>query len=215
MKKTLYSLMLDEDVVGEIDFLARRSGLTRSGLINEILADYVQVLTPERRINQVLQEVQQLLESSRQLAPYFAPNTMSMSAKSSLAYKYRPTVKYEVELYRSNNGNSGALSVVFRTQSTQLIDAMTDFFCLWKQMEDQWFTSHGLAPRDYELYPGKFVRSISMEGGGRSTQESAQAIAAYVQNFDNLLKAYVAGDCSEHDLSVLYREAMDRLPVCL
>ena len=215
MKKTLYSLMLDPGVVAEIDYLARRSGLTRSGLINEILADYVQVLTPERRINQVLQEVEQLLEGSRQLAPYFAPNTMSMSAKSSLTYKYRPTVKYEVELYRSHNGNSGELSVVFRTQSAELIDAMTNFFCLWKQVEDSWFTAHGLVPRQYQLYPGKFVRSIHIDGGGLGTEAAAQSIADYVQSFDTLLKSYLAGSCSDAELPGLYGEAMDRLPVSL
>ena len=41
MKKTLYSLMLDDDVVREVDALAHRRGVSRSGLINEILADYV------------------------------------------------------------------------------------------------------------------------------------------------------------------------------
>ena len=50
MKKTLYSLMLNEEVVREIDALAHQLGTNRSALINQILADYTSVLTPERRI---------------------------------------------------------------------------------------------------------------------------------------------------------------------
>ena len=49
MKKTLYSLMLDEQVVRHVDALAHRMGTNRSNLINQILAEYVDYVTPERR----------------------------------------------------------------------------------------------------------------------------------------------------------------------
>ena len=131
MKKTLYSLMLSEEVVREVDALAHRLGTNRSNLINQILADYVSVTTPERRINDIFQAVEQMLAPSRELVPFFAPNALTMSLKSSLEYKYRPTVKYEVQLFRSGEGSLGELSVVFRTQSAALIEEMTGFFRLW------------------------------------------------------------------------------------
>lgn len=53
MKKTLYSLMLNEEVVREVDALAHRLGTSRSNLINQILAEYVNYTTPERRINDI------------------------------------------------------------------------------------------------------------------------------------------------------------------
>ena len=101
MKKTLYSLMLNDEVVREVDALAHSLGTNRSNLINQILAEYVNYTTPERRINDVLSAISELMAPSRELVPFFAPNSFSMSLKSSLEYKYRPTVKYEVELYRS------------------------------------------------------------------------------------------------------------------
>ena len=100
MKKTLYSLMLSEDVVREVDALAHRLGTSRSNLINQILAEYVDYTTPERRISDIFSAMEQLISPSRELVPFFAPNSQSMSLKSSLEYKYRPTVKYEVELSR-------------------------------------------------------------------------------------------------------------------
>ena len=96
MKKTLYSLMLSDEVVREVDSLAHRLGTNRSNLINQILAEYVNYTTPERRINEILSAMEQLMSPSRELVPFFTPNSFSMSLKSSLEYKYRPTVKYEV-----------------------------------------------------------------------------------------------------------------------
>ncbi len=88
MKKTLYSLMLDEEVVREIDRMAHRMGTNRSALINQILADYTSVVTPERRIENIFHEIEQLVAPARDLVPFFAPHTTSMSLKSSLEYKY-------------------------------------------------------------------------------------------------------------------------------
>lgn len=53
MKKTLYSLMLSDEVVAEVDRLAHRLGTNRSNLINQILAEHVGFVTPERRINDI------------------------------------------------------------------------------------------------------------------------------------------------------------------
>ena len=136
MKKTLYSLMLNEEVVREVDALAHRTGTNRSNLINQILAEYVDYTTPERRINDIFTAMERLMSPQRDLVPFFAPNTFSMSLKSSLQYKYRPTVKYEVELYRGGGDSIGELSVAYRTQSAGLIEAMTAFFRLWKRLRN-------------------------------------------------------------------------------
>ena len=58
LKKTLYSLMLNDEVVREVDALAHRMGTNRSSLINQILADYVDLTTPERRINDVFSAIE-------------------------------------------------------------------------------------------------------------------------------------------------------------
>ena len=129
MKKNLYSLTLSDEVVREVDALAHRLGTNRSALVNRILSEYVSVPTPERRINDIFEAIEALVSPSRELVPFFAPNSQSMSLKSSLAYKYRPTVKYEVDL-DGGEDTLGTLNVVFRTQSAELIAALTDFFRL-------------------------------------------------------------------------------------
>ena len=204
MKKTLYSLVLNDEVVREVDALAHRMGTNRSNLINQILAEYVNYTTPEQRINEVLSAIEQLMAPSRDLVPFFSPNSYSMSLKSSLEYKYRPTVKYEVELYRGAGEQIGELTVLFRTQSMALIQGMTDFFRLWKQIEDAHLQPLTGTKIDYALYEGKFVRSIAAPDKDCSTQELASALSDYITLFDKLLKGYLADRYSPHEIEGAY-----------
>ena len=213
MKKTLYNLMLNDEVVREIDARAHRMGTNRSALINQILAEYVDYTTPERRINDVLSAIKALMQPSRELVPFFAPNSFSMSLKSSLEYKYRPTVKYEVELFRGREESIGQLSVVFRTQSMALINAMTEFFRLWKQIEDAHLRPLTGARIDYALYDGKFVRSIAAPDKDCSTDELAGALSEYIKLFDKLMKAYLAGRLDAHDVEAAYFSQMRNAPI--
>ena len=204
MKKTLYSLVLNDEVVREVDALAHRMGTNRSNLINQILAEYVNYTTPEQRINEVLSAIEQLMAPSRDLVPFFSPNSYSMSLKSSLEYKYRPTVKYEVELYRGAGESIGELTVLFRTQSMALIQGMTEFFRLWKQIEDAHLQPLTGTKIDYALYEGKFVRSIAAPDKDCSTQELASALSDYITLFDKLLKGYLADRYSPHEIEGAY-----------
>lgn len=206
MKKTLYSLMLNEEVVREIDRMAHRMGTNRSALINQILADYTSVVTPERRIESIFHEIEQLVAPARDLVPFFAPHTTSMSLKSSLEYKYRPTVKYEVDLSSGDSQTMGTLNIVFRTQSAALIAAMTNFFRLWVQIEDRCLAPLLGSSIACALYDGRFVRPLAMPRGKSLTADDvAGAISAYVQLFDRLLKGYLDGSLTASDVEMAYR----------
>ena len=206
MKKTLYSLMLSDDVVREIDILAHRMGTNRSNLVNQILAERVSLRTPEQQINDIFRELHELLSPSRDIVPFFEPNTPTMSLKSCLEYKYRPTVRYEVELFGTLRGNAvGGLSVIFRTQSAALIDAMASFFRLYKHIEDTYLAS-GFR-HDYALYDGKFERSIVCTRD-MTSRELALAINNYVTLFDTLMKRYISGAINADRVAAEYASAL-------
>ena len=205
MKKTLYSLMLNEEVVREVDALAHRLGTSRSNLINQILAEYVNYTTPERRINDIFSALEQLISPSRELVPFFSPNSSTMSLKSSLQYKYRPTVKYELELHGGDENSIGEL--------TALIRAMTEFFRLWKRVEDAHLPAG--TERQYALYDGKFVRSIAPPTKDCTADELAQAISEYIQLFDRLMKGYVSGEMDARAIEREWFTAMRRAAVLI
>lgn len=203
--------MLSDDVVRAVDELAHSLGTNRSSLINQILADYVSITTPERRINDIFHAVEQMLAPSRELVPFFSPRALTMSLKSSLEYKYRPTVKYEVQLFRSTDGPLGELSVVFRTQSAALIEAMTQFFRLWKHTEDRLLAPLISEELDYALYDGKFVRTIAVPRGRDVTaEEVAEALSDYIKLFDRLMKGWLSGRLDANDVQSEYYADLSR-----
>jgi len=199
MARTLYSLMLSEEVVREVDKAAHRLGTNRSNLINTILAEHVGFTTPERRINDILSQIEKLLLPSEELVPFLAPNALSLSLKSSLEYKYRPTVKYEVQLYKGGGETIGEISVIFRTQSASLLSAMTEFFRLWKYTEE----SMGINAQ-FALYDGKLTRSITAPSKDVSAAELAEVISDYLRLFDRCMKNCLSGRYGEEETSREY-----------
>lgn len=202
MKKTLYSLMLSEDVMREVDALAHRLGTSRSNLVNRILAERVDVRTPEQQIHEIFTAMEQLFSDSQELIPLVMPNTQRVTVRSSLAYKYHPTLRYEVELHDVFYPGEpiGTLTVNLRTQSQGLLERMGRFFRCLRRIEEQ------LLPAEvsYVLDDCRFVRTLAypvknctFETRPLETTEISQAITSYVVLLDRMLKACVGGADAE------------------
>jgi len=206
VKKTLYSLMLSDEVVREVDALAHRSGLSRSALVDRILAETVSVTTPERRIGEIFRQVEVLTAGGPELVPLVTPNARSMSLKSCLAYKYRPTVKYEVELCRSGGGT---LLVSCRTRSPELQAELEEFLDRWRRLEE----AH-LAPLlddgqvGGELDGGRFTRPLAALPEETDCRSVAGALTDYIRLLDRLLKGSLDG-LSPEDVERAYMADLD------
>ena len=192
MGKNIYSLVLSEEVVRAIDARAHRMGTNRSALIDQILADYVSVSTAEGMIRRIFGDMSRLLSDGGELVPHYEPSQSSISLKSSLDYKYRPTVRYEVSLDR-RNGTEGELSVTFRTQSAPLLAAMTEFFRLWCRVEEAVLPPRLYGAIAYVLSDGRFVRTLSLPEGA---ENAAETISDYVGLMDRSMKGYLSGRLS-------------------
>lgn len=198
MSKSLYSVILTDEIVYEIDRLALRQSTNRSNLINQILAEYVSFVTPEMKISSIFKTIEELINSSTHLVPEVIPRKSTMSLRGSLDYRYRPTVKYDVELFKTENeGAIGRLSVIFRTQSGELISRMNDFFKLWCYLETNLFKNNTA----YSLSENRFIRSISLSANkSYAPAEIADAISSYIKLFDDCMKNYLAGKYNENDI---------------
>ena len=91
MKKSVYSLVLMDDVVQAIDEMAYSMNTSRSNLINQILAERVSFVTPEMRMQRIFSQIENLMNSSFQLLEQ--PSDAMLSIKSPLKYKYKTTIK--------------------------------------------------------------------------------------------------------------------------
>ncbi len=195
MKKNMYSLILAEDVVNAIDKLAEEENTSRSNLINEILAEYVSVTTPEKRINDIFHGIEDLFKQLTGQQVYYQQHDNTLSIKSALEYRYRPTIRYEVELYRAQSGTVGELKVNFRTQSPQLLNRLTEFFALWTRLEELYVARYFEgAEINYTLDETRWTRTLKVPRNTLYGQvELSRAITDYVRTFDRLMKKRLSG----------------------
>jgi len=190
MGKNMYSLMLSEDVVAMVDRLAYAAGTNRSQLINSILAEYLSYRTPEMRMRDMFDQMEALLAEAEGFKVMLRNSDSLFSLRSALAYKYNPTIHYSVELNRAPGRDLGELRATLRTQNSELLLYIMQFYKLWAKLECQ-----GPSGSEYSISPGKFVKKLELrEAGSKAGQvsedELSAAIVAYIRAFDTALKAF-------------------------
>lgn len=190
MEKNIYSLVLSDNVVEAVDVLARGQGLSRSAMINQILAERVAYTTPEMRLREVLASIQRSMGDVFYLMEQ--PSAGTLSCRSSLKYRYKPTVKYSVEIFSHNGKRAGELKVSFRTKNEQLIDDLMGFFNCWAALEQRYIADKISQDILYSVESGKFSRTLNMPPNDISDNSLGQAVADYMTMFDEAMKVYFA-----------------------
>lgn len=182
MKKSVYSLVLTDDVVDAVDRRASLMNTSRSNLINQILAEYVSLTTPEKRMSEIFDMVKSAVLNYGTMQVQDNMSDSMMSLKSTVKYKYNPTVRYTVELYRNYEEAVGRLKVYFRTQSPSLIKEVNKFFELWSAIE-------GVSRKQYSIEDGKYER-IFIANPDTSDKLIAEYISNYIKRLDRCMKEY-------------------------
>lgn len=218
MNKSVYSLVLMDNVVGEVDKLAYEMGTSRSNLINQILAQYVRYTTPEMRMRAIFEEMERLMQGVESFQIQPQPSDAMLTIRSALRYKYKPTIRYSVELYRTKENTVGALKVSFRTQSQPLIDMLTGFFSLWARLETHYRTQLKLEPCEYTIEDGRFMRKFTPQDGGDLTEAKlADGMSEYIRMFDAAIKCYFAANGEESialpQMEAIYRKYLQASPL--
>lgn len=193
MSKSVYSLVLTDQVVEAVDRLAYTMGTSRSALIDRILAEHAGYITPEMRINQIFDSLSRLFSENDNGFIVKAEN-QSMLIRSALKYKYKPTIRYGLQIFRSSDKTEGELKVSFRTQSEELKSKMEDFLRLWAALENKYIIKLFPDGIKYFIEDGKFTRAFTLpeEYKNKTTEEIGAAIAEYIKMFDDVLKSYFA-----------------------
>ena len=196
MKKNMYSLMLAEDVIRAVDAMAAEQGTNRSNLVNQILAEYVSLTTPEKHVGHIFDVIGALMGGRGDYMMHSEPHSLTMSINSVLKYHYRPTIRYEVEMERTPTRTIGQLKIIFRTTSAELLVELTRFFKIWMQLENIYVRRlFGDNPPEYRMESGKFRRTFTLPGEAVYTEEqTGDAIGNYVATFDEMLKGYLSGE---------------------
>lgn len=186
MKRSVYSLVLMDDVIKAVDEQAYRLGTSRSNLINQILAERLSCITPEMRMREIFDSVCELVDSAFRIQQQRSASLMTL--RTALDYKYRPTINFKVELERMPDEYLGMLRVQIRTQSSGLIKLFDSFFSGWAALERQLLSERGYGNYLYELGEGIFSRKLI--NSGLDAETAGKAISCYLSELNRVLQIY-------------------------
>lgn len=184
MSKSVYSIVLDDDVIKAVDLLASRQGTSRSNMINRILAQHISLPTAETMINDIYNSIDNMLKGHSSLAVQLLGSGSMINMRSALQYKYNPTVRYTVEIFQ-NSDYIGQLKVSMRSQNQQLINIMESFFYLWCKLEMQ--NSH-IKENEFVINGGKYSRLFRLSRERHT--DYGTSIAAYIDLLDKCMKDF-------------------------
>ena len=172
-----------------------RAWTSRSNLINQVLAEYVSLITPEKRRKDIFDSLVSVLGGFEPFQVQAQGSDSMLSIRSPLRIKYNPTIKYTVELSLHSKSELGQLKIMTRTQSQTLIELLDAFFYRFSQIEQRYI--RGLFPEvtpHYQVGQGRFIRNFSLLKEGSKNSEIGTAIAAYIQMIDRALKGCLGAD---------------------
>ena len=182
MGKSVYSMVLSDEVVSLIDREAFKRGLSRSQMINEVLAEFVGYSTDERRINELIGNLNEILIGASRLRVVRRQQS-AIDFLSALNYKYSPRVTYSVDL--SPDGSFGELKIALRTTNPDLLEITGEFFNDFIEIERSF-----VKDAEYGIRDGKLIRKLDFKKA-ENGKDLADLISAYVNNLDKLFNEYV------------------------
>lgn len=180
MSKSVFSVVLNDEIVSLIDKKAFLSGLSRSQMINEILAEAVGYSTEKQRASEILDSLCDLQTDRIRVV---RRQQSVVDFLSALNYKYSPKVTYSVDLFAGED--FGELKIALRTTNPDLIAITESFFNDFIAIETKY-----LGAVEYGIRDGKLIRRLdfSEKTGGRHLAES---ISDYINCLDKLFNEYV------------------------
>lgn len=186
MGKSVYSLVLSDEVVRAIDAYAAREGFSRSAMINHVLAEYASLTTPEARLRELMAIVEQAMDKNDLRSSISSAGMLTL--RTSLRYKYNPCLSYTLELYDGRDA-FGKLRVDLRSQNETLLAYVQMFFQLWARLEEKYLPA---PPGREQQETGKkrYARMLRLPPVVHSEEELGEAVAAYVTMIDGCIKVF-------------------------
>lgn len=179
--KSVYSLVLSDDVVLAADAAAEENGMSRSALIDAVLAEHFGVRVRRARIEDVFRAAEAL---ERQFGAGLLKRLsgQNMDYASVINYRYNPSVNYSVGLL---SGDALCeVKICLRTQNPALSAHFTRFCLLFDRLERE--AGHVLYS---ETEQGKYTVQLPY-AGEETAEEAAASICNFIRLADEMLAVY-------------------------
>ncbi len=187
MSKSVYSLMIFDEIVEQIDQRASKNNQNRSQVINEILADHLGLITPEQKIQKILTYLSENLSDT--LNVNGLNKNSSIHFDKNLDYKYHPKVQFTYEFTGTGDDKFAVLKISSRTKNDKLNKLFNQFFNKIVELEHRNCFYLGTNPKNESKH--KFVREFRIEGSvSKNINEVAKFLLDYLMMVDEAMNLF-------------------------
>lgn len=215
MANKMYSLMLMEEVVREIDRLAYEKRTNRSSLINEILAERVGFKTETALLKSYKDTLLSYMDTQSAWQRTSHDTDQSIQVRTFLPYKYNPSIVYRLDFEEIDGRKMTVIRLFSRSSATLFIENLNTFFRKINQAELEYLKKMGVykyinaSDEKNELY---FVRYLPTDWTEeKNHRQDAEKIFHYLRGIDEALKSYFDELFEEEVLKQIVEQVVLRL----
>lgn len=179
MNKNVYSVILSNHVVEQLDKLAYQQGRSRSAMIEAIIAQHLSISTPEAKIVAALTSLGELFAPGYKVS--YRPPATSLIMKNRLRFKYNPTIQYTVSLRAGESDVQGGIAIQVRTQSEELMNCLGNVYAIIDEAREVGQVAYT---------PGEARMLLVMPVDITSAEEAAEVLYNQVIGIDRAMTAY-------------------------
>ena len=211
------SIRIIEEMMNEIRRIAFEKDASVSDIVHEAISEFLYsrqtgvnffdvINSIEKSINQ--SDYPEYSQYSHRFVVNADLNNFAVSVKSPLLYIYRPELKYEVRISRSDETSIGKINVILRSRDIDTLRSFSDFLGFWIELETKYIFLKSGQRITYITDVGFFSRKIYMpstnaenikntenisnisDAGNIGSRAIGTAVSDYIHVFDELFKYY-------------------------
>lgn len=194
MSKTMYSLILTDDVIKRIDRMAYEQGISRSQMIDHLLAKEVGLSTPEQQTRTIVRRTaDRMSERLPALQLHLRSDLGSMEVATYVKFKYNPSIKYSFDILDDHGSPIGILKISSRSTSSDLRNHLEAFLQLLSRIDQQYMRLFLIPATSVDLEALRFQRTLGLPRLFQNTSDPeiiAERLSNYITLIDRTIQYY-------------------------
>lgn len=189
MGNQIISVVIQDEVMERVDRLARKRGVSRSRAVSEILADHFGMVTPQAKINRVMDRIEGHIQEAGVWQMLSKVKGSSIQCRTTVGYKYNPKVRFMLELSGREVDKLASLKIVSRTQNPLFHQHLKRFFQLIEQIESYdpvGFRMHSIRRGRFIMEGTRFVRDFHYDWLREELE--VEAIARFLSGYMRMIR---------------------------
>ncbi len=191
----IYSIIVEDDLMEKVDRVAYKKGMSRSQIINEMMTEYLNLVTPEYKINQVMEEIAKRIHIMNEIQYVSESKGSSIQCRATVGYKYNPKIRYMLELSGKDMSKMATLKIISRTQNTDFYAHLLKFFKLVEAVEEMdriGFTRYSIRKSQFRKDGNRIIRDFYYDWMHEdlSIEEISKFLSNYIEMLNHSMNAY-------------------------